>query len=170
MLPHDIAVFDLIPVDWDAHAQHDAVSRTYTYRIHTRKDAFLSEISSFYPKENMDVASMQEAVSLLPQHKDYRPFCKQPNLYKNTICKMTEATLFFNAEKNSLVFELTANRFLRGMVRLLIGNILEVGYGKMNITDFEDHLMTGRPLPHFSAAYPQGLYLSKIIYPYLNIL
>src|SRR5690606_11312881 len=93
ILPEDIAIFAFIPVAREAHAQHDAVSRTYTYRIHTQKDAFLNEVSSFYTKENMDIERMKKAVALLPHYSDFRSFCKQPNLYKNTFCNITKATL-----------------------------------------------------------------------------
>ena len=166
MLPDDISIFGFIPVEWDAHAQHDAISRTYTYRIHTKKDAFLSEVSSFYTNANLDVEVMQKAVALLPHYTDYRSFCKQPNLYKNTLCKISEATLSVNGNNGNLIFEITANRFLRGMVRILVGNILEVGYGRMTLSNFEGCLKNGNKPVHFNAAYPQGLYLSKIVYPY----
>ena len=167
MLPDDIAILGFIPVGREAHAQHDAISRTYTYRIHNQKDAFLSEFSSFYPKENMDVDAMQKAVAPLPHYTDYRSFCKQPNLYKSTICNISEATLVVGKNSGSLVFKITADRFLRGMVRLLIGNILEVGYGNLALPDFDECLKTGKKLPRFKAAYPQGLYLSRVVYPYL---
>jgi tRNA pseudouridine38-40 synthase len=168
MLPDDIAIHGFIPVDWNAHAQHDAVSRTYTYRIHTHKDAFLSEVSSFYTKENMDVELMKKAVSLLPHHTDYRSFCKQPNLYKSTVCNISKATLEVGENGSNLVFEITANRFLWGMVRLLVGNILAVGYREMALSEFEDCLKMEKRASHVFKAHPQGLYLSGVVYGYLQ--
>lgn len=167
MLPKYISIFDFIPVDKNAHAQHDAISRTYTYRIHTRKNAILSEVSSFYPKENMDIDKIKNATALLNQHMDYRSFCKQPDLYKNTLCKVSGASVAVNKNSENIIFEITANRFLRNMVRLIIGNILEVGYGKISFAEFEAYLNNEEKPKHFNAAYPQGLYLSKVVYPYL---
>ena len=169
MLPHDISVFNFIKVASHAHAQHDATSRTYTYQIHTTKNAFLSELSTFFPTENLDFDMMEQAVAMVRQFDDFRSMCKQPDLYKSTICKISGLTLDINKDKSSLVFEITANRFLRNMVRLLIGNILQIGCGKMQLAEFEHCLATGHPPKHFNAAYPQGLFLSKVEYPYLKI-
>ncbi|MEO1263527.1 MAG: tRNA pseudouridine synthase A [Bacteroidota bacterium] len=169
MLPNDISVFGFIPADRTAHAQHDAISRTYTYRIHTVKNAFKSELSAFYPKENLNTDKMQKAIALLPNYRDYRSMCKQPDLYKSTICNISKSTIMVSPHENELTFEITADRFLRGMVRILTGNILEIGYGRMSLSDFEACLISGKTAKHFKAAYPQGLYLSRIIYPYLSI-
>ncbi len=167
ILPDDISIFDFIEVDPSAHAQYDAIWRTYTYHIHLEKNAFLSEVSSIYPKENLDIAEMKKAVALLLLHNDFKAMCKQPHLYKTTICKMKEARLEANENANRIKIVLTANRFLRGMVRLLVGHILEVGYGRMSLQAFENCLKTGERSPYFKSAHPEGLFLSKVVYPYL---
>lgn len=168
MLPDDIAIHDCIKVGWNVHAQHDAVSRTYTYHIHTVKDAFLSEVSAFYPKENMDTGSMQTAVGLLKNYRDFRSFCRQPGLYKTTICELTVADLKLDNQGESLTFTFTADRFLRGMVRYMVGQILEVGYDRAGLGDFENCLKTGQAPARFKSAHPQGLYLSGVRYDFLK--
>jgi len=168
MLPDDITIHEFIKVSWGAHAQKDAVSRTYTYRIHTVKDSFLSELSTFYPRENMDFGMMQKAVETLTRYRDFRGMCRQPDLYKTTICELTAASLVVEKEGDMLAFEFTANRFLRGMVRILVAQILEVGYGRVSLETFGNCLTTGQTPAVAKSAYPQGLYLSEVRYKYLE--
>ncbi len=168
MLPDDIAIHDFIKVPWEAHAQHDALSRTYAYRIHTIKNAFLSEMSTFYPKENMDTGNMQAAVELLKNYRDFRSFCRQPSIYKTTICEITEADLKVDGMGENLAFTFTADRFLRGMVRYMVGQILEVGYGRVSLGEFENLLKNGQAPRRFKSAHPQGLYLSEVRYGFFE--
>ena len=167
MLPGDIAIHEFIPVGWDVHAQHDAVSRTYTYRIHTEPDAFLSELSAFYTKENLDVGRMQAAVEILARQRDFRSMCRQPELYKTTICELTETRLQVFDPGKRLEFTFTADRFLRAMVRILVGQILQIGYGRLSLEAFENCFKTGQPPSRFKLAHPQGLYLSGVKYDFL---
>ncbi len=168
MLPNDIAVFDFIEMPREAHAQHDATSRTYSYFFHGTKDPFLNEVSTFYSFENLDFSKMEAAVALLTEHRDFKAFCKQPNLYKSTKCKVVQASLARNTAAGQFRFQITADRFLRGMVRILAANILEVGHGKMGLQAFGECLATGRKPPYFREAFPQGLHLSAVEYPFLK--
>lgn len=167
MLPDDIVVYELIPAPRDVHAQHDALSRTYEYHIHLKENPFLSELSTFYPKGNLDLNLMKKAAALLVGEKDFRAFCKQPDLYKNTLCKVSEAQLIIDSDSERMLFKITANRFLRGMVRLLVGNLLELGYGRMTFDEFEEYLNSGMAPTFFKSAYPQGLYLAKVEYGFI---
>ncbi|MEM8909073.1 MAG: tRNA pseudouridine synthase A, partial [Bacteroidota bacterium] len=170
MLPADIVIFDCWPVAEKAHAQHDATSRTYEYFIHTRKSPFLEDRSSYYELgADFDWTSVQKAVSHLPQTQNYYAFCKRPDLYVHTLCKVTEAELRSNTDQTRLRFRIRANRFLQGMVRLLVGNLLKVGQGRLPLERFMEALQEQKSLPFFNAAYPQGLYLTKVEYPYLNL-
>ncbi len=169
MLPDDIAVFDFIEMPRGVHVQHDAVSRTYSYFVHDSKDPFLNDVSSFYSFEGMDFIKMNKAIELLQQQGDYRAFCKQPNIYKSTQCKVLNAGLIKNGAASQFRFQITADRFLRGMVRILVANILEVGYGKMELHEFEDCLVAGKKPTYFKEAFPQGLHLSGVEYPFLKI-
>jgi len=168
MLPDDIAVSDIFEVPRTVHAQHDAVWRTYEYYFHFRKDPFLSDISAFYSPEGLNLEAMARAVKQVSEARDFRSFCKQPDLYKNTLCEIASAELEPFSGGERLCFRIRADRFLRGMVRLLTGNILEVGYGRLPLEVFEDCLKNGTSAPYFKEAYPQGLYLSAVTYAFLE--
>lgn len=168
MLPGDLAIHEIFEVPRHVHAQHDAVSRTYTYRIHTEPDAFLSDLSAFYTKENLDVGRIRQAVGILASQRDFRSMCRQPELYKTTVCELTEARLEVFDHGKRLEFTFTADRFLRSMVRILAGQLLQIGYGRQSLEAFENCFKTGRPPARFKLAHPQGLYLSGVRYDFLR--
>jgi len=168
-LPPGIAIFDIIPVEPNQHARFDAAQRTYDYFIHTYKNPFLSQVSSFYLIEKLDVTKMQEAVKLLSKYTNYRSFCKSPDKHHSTICEVSHAQLFVNQNGDKIRFQITSNRFIKGMIRIIVGKLLEIGKGEFTVEEFENALKTTEPLKLLSPAHPQGLYLSKVIYPYLNI-
>jgi tRNA pseudouridine38-40 synthase len=167
LLPHDISIIACQEAPPGAHAQRDALARTYVYRIHTVKNALLSELSAWYPAENLDVEKLHAAAALIPQYKDFRGMCRQPDLKKSTVCEVAQARWSVSDDSRQLEFTITANRFLKNMVRILVGKMLEVAYGRMTLEAFEDVLKTGRPPKHFNAAFPQGLYLEGVAYDFL---
>ncbi|WP_428330790.1 tRNA pseudouridine synthase A [Mucilaginibacter sp.] len=169
VLPDDIAIFDIIPMQGLPHARFDAVQRTYDYFIHTYKDPFLSRFSSLYAEPELDVAKMSAAVALLPQYSDYRGFCKSPDKNDHTICNVSSAGLFTDGSGDKLRFQITANRFLSRMVRIIVGRLLEIGRGTMSVDEFEYYLINKQTPKIIIPAHPQGLYLSKVTYPYLNL-
>ena len=143
MLPDDISIVECLLVDYPNHAQYDATSRTYEYYIHGQKNAFLSELSAYYSFENLDLEKLKLAAKLIVETSDFSAFCKQPDLYKHTICHIKKAYFEIDEKAQKIVFTITANRFLRGMIRLLVGNMLAVGYGKMSLEQFENALKSG---------------------------
>jgi len=161
-LPKTIAIHAIYPVTRKDDALRDAVWRTYEYKIHDRKDVFLMEFSGHYAMSKANIQDIQTCVSLIGGKQDFVCFCKQPLLYKNTICDIKEFT--FTKEGAQYIFKITGNRFLRGMVRVIVGTILEVGFGNMTVDDFKNAL-AGQPLEFFKQAFPQGLYLSNVEYP-----
>ena len=169
LLPDDIAVFDIIPMDGLQHARFDATERSYDYFIHTYKDPFLSGFSSLYIQKYWDVANMQRAARMLLNYNDYRAFCKMPDRNEHTICNVSEAAIFIDSTGDRLRFRITANRFLGRMVRIIIGKIIDIGAGRLSVDGFEAHLIDPQLPQVIKPAYPQGLYLSKIKYPYLNL-
>lgn len=169
MLPEDIVVHGFIPVHWEAHAQKDALSRTYTYRIHTHKSAFKHELSAYYPGENLNTVLIEQALALLSNHQDFHAFCRQPSRYKNTVCKLSVAKLMIENDGQDIRIEFTADRFLRGMVRLFVAVLLEVGYGRCSLEQFENCLKFGTAPLHAKVAYPQGLFLTGVKYAYIDI-
>ncbi len=168
-LPHDIAVFDIIPMPGLQHARFDATHRTYDYFIHTYKDPFLHGLSSFYPESDLDLNKMRQAVDLLPKYNDYRAFCRTPNKYEHTICNVSSTGLYANRAGDKIRFQITSNRFLTGMIRIIVGKLLQIGRGNLTIGEFESYLISKQTPPTIIPAYPQGLYLSKVTYPYLNL-
>lgn len=168
-LPPDIAIFDILPMHHNAHARFDAVQRTYDYFIHRRKDPFLAGRSAYYPDGALDFQRMQSAVDLLPRYDDYYAFCRSPDKFEHTICRVSAAQLWVSENGERLHFQITANRFLTGMIRIIVGRLLEVGAGQMSVETFEHHLRDKQTPQTITGAHPQGLYLSKIVYPYLDV-
>lgn len=169
VLPDDVAVFDIIPMEGLPHARFDAVERSYDYFIHTYKDPFLSSFSSLYLVKDWNLANMQRAASLLLNYNDYHAFCKMPDRNEHTICNITAAQFYINPAGDRLRFHIAANRFLGKMVRIITGKLIDIGTGKLSVDEFERHLINPQLPQVIKPAYPQGLYLSKIKYPYLNL-
>jgi tRNA pseudouridine38-40 synthase len=169
VLPDDIAVFDIIPMQGLPHARFDCIHRSYDYFIHTYKDPFLSGFSSFYADKSLDLAKMRAAAALLPLYNDYRAFCKMPDRIDHTICHVSAASLFTDQTGDRLRFQISANRFLSKMVRIIIGRLLEIGRGEMSVDEFEHYLAAKQTPQIIIPAHPQGLYLSKVTYPYLDL-
>jgi len=168
-LPYNIAVFNIIKMEGKPHARFDAVQRKYDYFIHTYKDPFLSNQSSFYQLKNLDFEKMRAVVALLPKYKDYRAFCTHPDKYEHTICNVMEAKLFVNPKGDRFRFHIASNRFLSKMIRITMGKILMVGKGELSVDEFESELINLKASKLSLPAHPTGLYLSKVSYPYLNL-
>jgi len=168
-LPDDIAVYEIILVEDDKHSRFNATARTYDYFIHLEKDPILIRYSSFYEDLKLDFQLMKKASELILKTQDFRPLCKQPDIYKNTLCRVTNCELFINEDKNRLRFTITSNRFLRGMVRYCIYFLLEVGTGKITLEEFQKILNQESFLKDKQPALPNGLFLSKVEYPFLKL-
>lgn len=169
ILPDDIALFDIIPMQGLPHARFDAVQRAYDYFIHTYKDPFLSDFSSLYLERNLDIDAMKKATALLPFYDDYRAFCKMPDRIDHTICKVSSAGLFVDQSGDRIRFHISANRFLSKMIRIIVGRLLDIGRGDMSVDEFEHYLASKQTPQIIIPAHPQGLYLSKVTYPYLDL-
>lgn len=134
LLPHDIAVQRIWEVPDEMHARFSATSRTYHYYIHTRKDPFVRQYSWLvtFP---LDFARMNEAASRLSGFDDFTSFSKVNTDTKTNLCNVTEARWTQEGE-NAWRFTITANRFLRNMVRAIVGTLIEVGRGRMTVDEF----------------------------------
>ena len=168
-LPDDIAVYDVIEVKDNQHARYDATSRTYDYFIHLYKDPFLTNYSSYYELGNLDYDAMMKAAKLFAKYNDFKAICKHPNFYDHTICEVTHAQLYVDEQNRRLRFTITANRFLRGMVRLCVYFLLQIGKKELTIQEFEHILSNKIDLENKIPALPNGLYLSKVEYSYLQL-
>ena len=164
-LPNDIVIYDIIPVHENAHARFDATSRTYQYHISTFKNAFNSELSWYTPK-NLDIEKMNDAAKLLLNFNDFQCFSKVNTDVNTFNCKITEA--FWTKEKESLIFTISADRFLRNMVRAIVGTLVNVGLHKITIQDFIQIIESkNRQNAGFSVP-AKGLFLTQIDYPYIK--
>lgn len=134
LLPQDIAIQKVEQVSDDLHARFSATSRTYYYYIHTEKSPFERHYSCelHYP---LDFSKMNEAARILMEYEDFGAFCKSHADVKTTLCHVTKAEWHQNSP-STWYFEITANRFLRNMVRAVVGTLIEVGRGRMSIDDF----------------------------------
>ncbi len=168
-LPHEITVYDVILMDGLPHARFDAIQRSYDYYIHHQKDPYLIGLSSYYPMPGVDLRRMQEAANLLTHYNDYGCFCKSPLKYEHTICRVTESQLFTNQNRSMLRFHISSNRFLAGMIRIIMGKLLDIGSGELSVPDFEQYLVKKETPKTIIPVYAQGLYLSKVTYPYLDL-
>ena len=163
-LPKDITVYDIIPVVDDAHTRFDALKRTYEYHINTFKDPFLQE-QSWYFHQSLDVNLMNEAAQLLFKHTDFQCFSKVNTDVNTFDCTIFEA--HWKKENDKLIFTISANRFLRNMVRAIVGTLVNIGLHKITLTDFENIIKSkNRDNAGFSVP-AHGLYLTKIEYDYL---
>ena len=168
-LPNDITVYDVIPMEGLPHARFDAIQRSYDYYIHMQKDPFLVGLSSYYPLVNLNLDRMKEAVGLLTNYNDYSCFCKSPLKYEHTICHVSKAQLFINNDQTRIRFHISSNRFLAGMIRIIMGKLIEIGNSSLALVDFEQYLKSNITPKTIIPVYAQGLYLSKVTYPYLDL-
>ncbi|MBR5957150.1 MAG: tRNA pseudouridine(38-40) synthase TruA [Salinivirgaceae bacterium] len=162
ILPFDINIQRIARMHTEAHARFDATRRTYKYYITTRKDVFRYPLT--HRAKNLDIEKMNAAAAKLLKYTDFTSFSKLNTDVKTNNCTIFEAKW---AEANGeFVFTITANRFLRNMVRAIVGTLIEVGYGKLTTADFcriieaKDRGQAGTSAP------AQALFLEKIEYPY----
>ncbi len=161
MLPQDISIFNIYEVDKEKHARFDAISRTYEYRISTNKNPFLNEITAFIPA-NYNIELLNKASNLLLNYTDFTSFSKLHTDVKTNNCNITEA--FWKEEKTLIVFRITADRFLRNMVRAIVGTMLELNAGKIIISDLEKIILAKDRNKAGKSANSEGLFLVEIKY------
>ena len=162
LLPYDIAVEKVEPVSEEMHARFSATSRTYHYYIHTTKDPFCRAYSCelHYP---LDFQKMNEAGLLLTGYDDFGAFCKAGADVKTTLCHVTEAR-WVQTSPTTWFFRITANRFLRNMVRAVVGTMIDVGRGRLSLVDF-CKVIEGKRRTEAGESMPgNALFLEKIEY------
>lgn len=162
ILPPDIAIGRVYPVGPEAHTRFDAVSRTYEYRITLEKNPFLVQ-HAHYVSRKPDVALMNQAARVLLEMEDFTTFSKVKGDTKHYRCTITQA--FWREEGDLLLFTIQANRFLRGMVRLVVGTLLDVGKGKLSVAQFREAITRQDRKLASGAAPAEGLFLFRVEYP-----
>ncbi len=162
ILPFDINVQRIAQIHSDAHARFDATRRTYKYYVTTRKDVFRYTLS--HRVKNLDIEKMNTAAAKLLEYTDFTSFSKLNTDVKTNNCTVYDA--FWAETDGYLVFTITANRFLRNMVRAIVGTLFEVGYGKITTNDFCSIIESKDRGRAGTSAPAQALFLEKIEYPY----
>jgi tRNA pseudouridine38-40 synthase len=162
LLPPDIAIKGAWPVAPDAHCRFDAISREYRYYIYRKKDPFLTDRAYFFPY-SLDREKLRAAAALIPRFHEFASFAKRNSQAKTFECTIMESEWI--EEGNCIVYRVVANRFLRGMVRGLVGTMLQVGRGKIDIAGLEEILrMQDNQQADFSVP-GHGLFLFRISFP-----
>jgi tRNA pseudouridine38-40 synthase len=169
LLGKDIVIYDIIPVADDAHARFDATSRTYHYYTYSGRSPFLYNLAWQEPAAGLDFDMMNRAAAMLLDVDDFTSFAKLHSDAKTNICRVTRAewveTVPGDASRHTFV--ITADRFLRNMVRAVVGTLVDVGRGKLTLDDFRrvidsrDRCAAGTSMP------PHPLFLHDITYPYI---
>jgi len=162
-MPREIAVYRIIAVPSDAHARFDAISRTYYYRIATEKNPFTIDLAYHYYRP-LDMEKMNEAAAILPEYNDFTSFSKLHSNAVSNLCDVSSA-LWTNKYSGELRFIITANRFLRNMVRAIVGTMMDIGLGKFPPDDIRKIILKQNRAVAGISVPSQGLYLAKIKYP-----
>ena len=160
-LPKTIAIKAIFPVKDDAHARFDASSRTYQYFIALEKNPFLYE-QSYYIHFPLDLSLMNKAGKILLQHTDFQCFSKVNTDVKTYNCQLKEA--YWRKEENLLIFRITADRFLRNMVRAIVGTMIEIGRGRLSLEDLQQILLSKDRSKAGYSVPGHALFLEEIIY------
>jgi tRNA pseudouridine38-40 synthase len=162
VLPADIAIQQIIQVKPDAHARFDAIARTYHYYTNKLKDPFRINMSCFlYGEYNLDL--MNQAAAELFNYSDFSAFSKSNTQTATNNCKIQKA--YWYMENNEMVFTITADRFLRNMVRAIVGTLLDIGKEKLSIDDFKQIIESKERSKAGMSVSASGLYLTKVEYP-----
>jgi tRNA pseudouridine38-40 synthase len=160
ILPNDISVFDVFPSD--LHARFDAKARSYEYHFHLRADPFYNK-TSYVLHRQPDFQLMDQAAQILLDYRDFECFSRSKTDVKTYLCDITEAR-FEKIDEWHVVFHITADRFLRNMVRAIVGTLLDIGYGKKTIDDLHQIIQSKKRGKAGASAPAHGLFLSRITY------
>ena len=164
LLPHDIAIKRVIPLHADAHARFDATLRSYEYHIHFEKDPFLTNYS-WQLRDRPDVALMNQAAAIMMEYTDFGCFSKSNTQVKTNNCKISKAE--WVEKDGKLIFRISADRFLRNMVRAIVGTMLMVGKGEIHPEGIRQIIQSKNRSNAGTSVPACGLYLTEVKYPYL---
>lgn len=162
ILPLDVIVKSIYPVSNDAHCRFDALGREYEYYLYQSKNPFLADRAFFYPY-TLDINKLNEAAALIKHYTDFNSFSKRNTQVKTFNCTIEKSQWLI--KNDCIVYHVQANRFLRGMVRGLVGTMLRVGTNRISIPDFK-RIIENRDCSQVDFSVPpQGLFLINILYP-----
>ena len=166
MVGDEICIYTIFMVKDGDHARFSASLRSYYYHLSLSKDPFLIGRSWILPYYQLDVDLMQQAAIDLLDYSDFPMFCKTGSDVNNYICKLSESKLVYNKEKQTLEYFIDSNRFLRTMIRRIMGTLVAVGKGQLSLEAFNKTLKDKTNFRYIHLAPPDGLYLNKVLYPF----
>ena len=164
VLPNDIIINSIEKVSENVHARFDAISRSYEYRILLKKNAFLLDTTWQLHRKKIDIDKMNTAAKLLYEYQDFESFSKVKTDVKSFNCKIMKAE--WTLEDQHLTFHITANRFLRNMVRAIVGTLVEVGTGKKTVEDFKKIIESKKRSEAGASVPARGLFLTEVTYDF----
>lgn len=168
ILPNAIKLNSFTEVDSECHARFDAECRSYIYYMHGEKDPFQKRYSSrIIGANNFSIERLNEVANLIMMYSEFFPFCKSNHDANTLTCRITKAE-WIRVDNNNLRFEITANRFLRGMVRLIVGACINVQKERVKLSEIDEALNKQIRLSKSWSAPSEGLFLSKIKYAFLK--
>lgn len=162
ILPDDVVLKAIYEVPPEAHSRFAATGRSYEYYLYTHKDPFMKDRGYYFPYR-VDTGLLGEAAAIVKEYQDFTTFSKRNTQVKTFLCNIRDSRWETSDER--LVYYVTANRFLRGMVRGLVGTMLRVGRGKLTLQEFRDAIESRDCTRADFAVPPQGLFLVKVAYP-----
>ncbi len=162
ILPKDIVVERIF--ECGLHARYDATYRAYDYFIHFRKNPFLKDQSYFFPFLPLDYEAMKTAFDSLQNYRDFKPFEKANNDSKTSLCRIYKTDMDIDLEAGKIRIHIAANRFLRGMIRRVVGTLLVVGQHKISLEEFKQVMDNTGQFSLNIAAPAEGLFLSEVRY------
>ncbi|HNW70067.1 MAG TPA: tRNA pseudouridine(38-40) synthase TruA [Bacteroidales bacterium] len=162
LLPDDIVIDNIFKVKPEAHARFSATKRTYRYFINSKRNPFSKDYEYFFFRK-LDMGLMNEACNILIEHKDFSCFSKTHTQVNNFFCTIYEAR--WETQDSRYIFTITANRFLRNMVRAIVGTMLDVGLHKISLEEFRKIIEKGSRSEAGMSVAAKGLFLTKVEYP-----
>ena len=162
ILPSDVVIGRVYPVSPDAHARFDALSREYHYFVYRTKDPFMDDRGYYFPY-SLDPDRLAEAAAIVLKNNDFSSFSKRGAQSRTPLCRIEESV--WQTDGATWRYTVRANRFLRGMVRGLVGTMLQVGRGKLSIADFEEVIRAADPGKADFSTPGRGLFLARVRYP-----
>lgn len=167
-LDPQVTIHDIRQVTSSNHARFSAISRTYTYILSAKKNAFMDGFYGYYPFLKIDPALVQKVISIVSNQKDFRAYCNTPDRHNNTLCDIHSFEANYKDDQQTIYFKIKANRFLKHQIRILVGCIIHILKNDFDLKAFEKGFETGKLDYNIKKAAPSGLYLSKIEYDFID--
>lgn len=165
-LPDSIAVKRCLPVHENAHARFDATLRAYEYTLTFQKNPFATDLMVFRHFKDLDFELMQQACEIVKKYTDFPSFCKSNQGSKTTIVNIKEC--YWTEKGDTKTLFIAADRFLRGMVRLIVGAMIQIGKHKMTLAEFDEGIKNKQRFKYALSAPAHGLFLIRVEYPYIQ--